>query len=74
MCSSIDSKSSTSGSSIIDIGKPVDVDNLIIELNAFGGKDQLIMILTRYAGIGKSTAVKVAQQFYFEFYNVVSSL
>jgi hypothetical protein len=34
---------------------------------ARGGRDQLLMFLNRPAGSGKSTAMKVAQQFCHEF-------
>ncbi len=40
---------------------------LIENLNKFGAKDQLRLCVTGPAGAGKSTTVKVAQQFCFEF-------
>ena len=38
------------------------------KLQARGGQEQLIMFLTGPAGSGKSTAVRVAEQFCYEFY------
>ena len=40
---------------------------LIKELKIRGGEDQLLMFLTGPAGAGKSTAVMVARQFFFNF-------
>ena len=44
-----------------------DMNYLIEELNARGGQEQLIMFLTGPAGAGKSTTLKVAQTFLYEF-------
>jgi len=44
-----------------------DMDQLVKHLKARGGMEQLLMFLTGPAGAGKSTAVKVAQRFCFEF-------
>jgi hypothetical protein len=44
-----------------------DANDIIAKLKARGGKDQLLMFLTGPAGSGKSTAMKVAQQFCYEF-------
>ena len=49
-----------------------DMDQLVKHLKARGGMEQLIMFLTGPAGAGKSTAVKVAQRFCFEFCAAVS--
>ena len=48
--------------------------DLIEELHARGGEEQLRMFLTGPAGAGKSTAVKVAQRFCFEFSRAVGVL
>ena len=42
------------------------------QLEAKGGFTQLLMFLTGFAGAGKSTCVKIAQRFCFEFCNAVS--
>jgi hypothetical protein len=44
-----------------------DSNDLIAKLKARGGRDQLLMFLTSPAGSRKSTAMKVAQQFCYEF-------
>ena len=44
------------------------------KLYALGAKEQLIMFLTGSAGAGKTTAVKLAQRFCFEFCRAVSIL
>jgi len=49
-----------------------DMDQLVRHLKARGGMEQLIMFLTGPAGAGKSTAVKVAEKFCFEFCTAVS--
>jgi hypothetical protein len=49
-----------------------DIDLLVENLKARGGMSQLLMFLTGPAGAGKSTAVKVAQRFCFEFCAAVS--
>jgi hypothetical protein len=49
-----------------------DMDLLVEQLIARGGMSQLLMFLTGPAGAGKSTAVKVAQRFCFEFCAAVS--
>ena len=49
-------------------------DDLIEELQARGGEDQILMFLTGPAGAGKSTAVKVAQRFCFEFCRSIGNL
>lgn len=43
------------------------VNNIIAELKARGGREQLIMFLTGPAGAGKSAAIKIARRFCFEF-------
>ena len=49
-------------------GTSIQKINIIVRrLEARGGKSQLIMFLTRLAGSGKSTAIKVAQQFFYGF-------
>jgi hypothetical protein len=45
---------------------------LIQKLEARGGREQLIMFLTGFAGAGKSTCVKIAQRFCYEFCRAVS--
>ncbi len=44
-----------------------DANDIIAKLKARGGRDQLLMFLTGPAGLGKSTAMKVAQHFCYEF-------
>jgi len=51
-----------------------DMEQLIEHLKARGGMDQLLMFLTGPAGAGKSTAIKVAQRFCFEFSAAVSRM
>lgn len=43
------------------------INDIITRLEARGGQSQLIMFLTGPAGSGKSTAVKVAQEFCYDF-------
>ena len=43
------------------------INDIVQRLKARGGQSQLIMFLTGPAGSGKSTAVKVAQQFCYDF-------
>ena len=43
------------------------INDIVHRLEARGGQNQLIMFLTGPAGSGKSTAVKVAQQFCYDF-------
>ncbi len=45
----------------------LNINNVVHRLEAMGGQSQLIMFRTGLAGSGKSTAVKVAQQFCYEF-------
>jgi hypothetical protein len=45
----------------------LDITDIVNRLEARGGKNQLIMFLTGPAGSGKSTAMKVAQQFCYDF-------
>ncbi len=51
----------------MEITSTADGNDPIKKLNARGGRDQLLMFLTGPAGSGKSTAMKVAQQFCYEF-------
>ena len=44
-----------------------DRECVIDQLYTLGAKEQLIMFLTGSAGAGKTTAVKLAQHFCFEF-------
>ena len=44
-----------------------DANDIIKKLKARGGRDKLLMFLTGPAGSGKSTAIKIAQQFCYEF-------
>jgi hypothetical protein len=43
------------------------IKDIVDKLQARGGQEQLIMFLTGSAGSGKSTAVRVAEQFCYEF-------
>jgi hypothetical protein len=49
----------------------LNINNIVHRLEARGGHSQLIMFLTGPAGFGKSTAVKVAQQFCYDFCSAV---
>jgi hypothetical protein len=51
----------------MEITSTADANNIIKKLKARGGRDQLLMFLTGPAGSRKSTAMKVAQQFCYEF-------
>ncbi len=51
----------------MEITSTTDANDIIKKLNARGGRNQLLMFLTGPAGLGKSTAMKVAQQFCYEF-------
>ena len=51
----------------MEITSTADGNDTIKKLKARGGRDQLLMFLTGPAGLGKSTAMKVAQQFCYEF-------
>ncbi len=56
---------------IMEITSTADANDTIKKLKARGGRDQLLMFLTGPAGSGKSTAMKVAQQFCYEFCTAV---
>ena len=47
-------------------------DVLIQHLRARGGHEQLIMFLSGFSGAEKSTCVKIAQRFCFEFCRAIS--
>ena len=51
----------------LEIASSTDATNIIKKLKARGGIDQLLMFLTGPAGSGKSTSMKIAQQFCYEF-------
>ncbi len=51
----------------MEITSTTDGNDTIKKLKARGGRDQLLMFLTGPAGSEKSTAMKVAQQFCYEF-------
>jgi hypothetical protein len=51
----------------MEITSTTDANDIIKQLKARGGRDQLLMFLTGPAGSGRSTAMKVAQQFCYEF-------
>jgi hypothetical protein len=51
----------------MEIATTADAKDVIKKLKARGGRDQLLMFLTGPAGSGKSTSMKVAQQFCYEF-------
>jgi hypothetical protein len=51
----------------MDIAYTADAKDIIAKLKVRGGRDLLLMFLTRPAGSGKSTAMKIAQQFCHEF-------
>ena len=63
-------KNTTLGSYLqqtLEIASDMDATDIIKKLNARGGRDQLLMFLTGPAGSGKSTAMKIAQHFCYEF-------
>ena len=77
---SYDDGSSTTSTSF-SMNAMKDIDNPSVEMNtvvnllsALGGREQLVMFLTGPAGAGKTTAVKLAQRFCFEFCNAVGIL
>ena len=43
------------------------IDTLKEPLMACGGIDQMLLFLTGVAGAGKTTAIKAAEQIYYEF-------
>ncbi len=51
-----------------------EIEDVIEELQARGGNDQLIMFLSGPAGAGKTTAVKIAEKFCYRFCKAVGSL
>ena len=51
-----------------------DTEQLTAELKVRGGQDHILMFLTGPAGASKSTAMKVAQRFCFEFSLAVGAL
>ncbi len=55
----------------MEITSTADANDNIKKLKARGGRDQLLMFLTGPAGSGKSTAMKVAQHFCYEFCRAV---
>jgi hypothetical protein len=55
----------------MEITSTADGNDTIKKLKARDGRDQLLMFLTGPAGLGKSTAMKVAQQFCYEFWIAV---
>ncbi len=55
----------------LEIDSITDATDIIKKLKARGGRDQLLMFLTGPAGSGKSTAMKIAQQYCYEFCKAV---
>jgi hypothetical protein len=51
----------------MEIAYTADANDIIAKLKTRGGRDQLLMFLTGPTGLGKSTAMKIAQQFCYEF-------
>eukprot|EP00574_Skeletonema_japonicum_P011463 CAMPEP_0201714666 /NCGR_PEP_ID=MMETSP0593-20130828/1046_1 /ASSEMBLY_ACC=CAM_ASM_000672 /TAXON_ID=267983 /ORGANISM="Skeletonema japonicum, Strain CCMP2506" /LENGTH=747 /DNA_ID=CAMNT_0048203961 /DNA_START=45 /DNA_END=2288 /DNA_ORIENTATION=- len=49
-----------------------DIEALKQELRERGGREQLLMFVTGFAGAGKSTAIKIAQKFCYEFCKATS--
>jgi hypothetical protein len=49
-----------------------DIKDTVKMLKARGGREQMLMFLMEPAGSGKSTAIMVAQHFYYEFCLAVS--
>ena len=71
-----DSASSVNSDSVFTSNEDEEHNNICVrdKLYALGAKEQLIMFLTGSAGAGKTTAVKLAQRFCFEFCRSVSIL
>lgn len=53
-------------------GDTDDIERLKRALRDRGGREQLLMFVTGFAGAGKSTAIKVAQKFCYEFCKATS--
>jgi hypothetical protein len=51
----------------MEITSTIDANDIIKKSKARGGRDQLLMFLTGPTCSGKSTAMKIAQQFCYEF-------
>ena len=56
----------------VDVSISVDdnsqlIDDIKQQLFTWGGRDQLLLFLTGPAGAGKTTAIKAAERFCFEF-------
>ncbi len=51
----------------MEITSTSDANDIVKKLKARGGRDQLLMFLTGPADSGKSTVMKIAQQFCYEF-------
>lgn len=51
----------------LEIASITDATDIIKKLKARGGRDQLLMFLTGPAGLGKSTSMKIAQLYCYEF-------
>jgi hypothetical protein len=58
----------------MEISYTADTNDIIAKLKARGGRDQLLMFLTKPAGLGESTAIKIAQQFCYEFCIAVGTM
>ncbi len=52
----------------------LNINDIVHRLEARGEQSQLIMFLTGLAGSGKSTALKVAQQFCYDFCLAVGAM
>jgi type II secretory pathway predicted ATPase ExeA len=50
------------------------IEDIIKQLKARGGREQMLMFLTGPAGSGKSTAVMVSQHFCYEFCLAVGAM
>jgi len=62
------------GQTLVSSSTETNSNDVVEELSAQGGMEQLLMFLTGHAGAGKSTAIKVAQRFCFELYRCVGDL
>lgn len=56
----------------LQLGGDARTQRIMQRLRALGGRDQLVMFLTGFAGAGKSTCIKVAQRYCFEFCRAAS--
>ena len=59
------------GETLVLSSTEININDVVGELSARGGMEQLLVFLAGSAGAGKSTAIKLAQRFCFEFCHYV---